>query len=73
MILTLISPSGERWSATLTDFERIEVVRDFAATLTTLELKCAMAALEPLKEMPTPPKKSLLSQYKDWQAILNNP
>lgn len=74
MILTLISPSGERWSLDPAPQNALEL----AAWLATLPVdqKPAALALVLLRDQRTlPPKgKSLLAHTRTgWQAILSNP
>jgi len=70
VILTLISPAGERWSAALCEFQA-DAIRE----LSIEQIRNAKAAITPLLNAPLPPKgKSLLShKATGWQAILSNP
>ena len=72
MILTLISPAGERWSIKPAP----DTGAEWAVWLLSLHVdKGAAKPLVMLRQSPTPPKgKSILARTKTgWQAILSNP
>ncbi len=70
MILTLIAPSGERWSATLSEFRA-----DVISGLDTEQIQEAQAAINLLVSCPLPPAGAsiLVNRRSGWQAILANP
>jgi hypothetical protein len=76
MILTVISPTGERWSV---DPAPSGTLADAAAwvclTLKEADRSEAISAIRPLIGKDAPSGKSLLNHRKDsgWQAILANP
>ncbi len=69
MILTLISPQGERWSAALSEFRA-----DAISALSNDQIKEAQAAINLLTACPIPPPDTAFSVIRKtgWTAMLTN-